>query len=99
MICIKEEAEEEEVMATLLLDCKLEQGHHPETEVRLAGICLEEENCAPAPTSSHSAFILQAHGSDAEQPGLSANQSNPVFTFSSTGANTCECITVMQSQS
>lgn len=30
-------------MATLLLDCKLEQGHHPETEVRLAGICLEEE--------------------------------------------------------
>lgn len=61
VICIKEEPEEEEVMATLLLDCKLEQGHHPETE---------------------------AHGSDAEQPALSASQSNPVFTFSSTGANT-----------
>lgn len=32
VICIKEE--EEEVMATLLLDCKLEQNHRAETEVR-----------------------------------------------------------------
>lgn len=34
VICIKEEPEEEEaVMATLLLDCKLEQNHRAETEV------------------------------------------------------------------
>lgn len=37
VICIKEEPEEEEVMATLLLDCKVEQGHLPEPEVRLMG--------------------------------------------------------------
>lgn len=61
VICIKEEPEEEEeVMATLLLDCKLEQGHHAQTE---------------------------AHSSDTEPPGLSANQSSPVFTFGTAAAN------------
>lgn len=36
VIYIKEEPEEEqEVMATLLLDCHEQQGHQPESEVRL----------------------------------------------------------------
>lgn len=36
MICIKEEPEDEQdVMATLLLDCQVQQGHLPESEVKL----------------------------------------------------------------
>lgn len=36
MICIKEEPEDEqEVMATLLLDCQVQEGHLPESEVRV----------------------------------------------------------------
>ena len=35
VICIKEEPEEEqEVMATLVLDCQVQQGRPPESEVR-----------------------------------------------------------------
>lgn len=35
VICIKEEPEDEqEVMATLLLDCQGQQGHLPESQVR-----------------------------------------------------------------
>lgn len=38
VICIKEEPEDEqEVMATLLLDCQVQEGHLPESEVR-AGV-------------------------------------------------------------
>lgn len=36
VICIKEEPEDEqEVMATLLLDCQGQPGHLPESQVRL----------------------------------------------------------------
>lgn len=38
VMCIKEEPEDEqEVMATLLLDCQMQQGHLPESEVK-AGV-------------------------------------------------------------
>lgn len=56
MICIKEEPEEEEeVMATLLLDCKLEQGHHAQTEVRLPG------NSFPDRTHLLSRYVMIQH--------------------------------------
>ena len=44
VICIKEEPEDEqEVMATLLLDCQVQQDHLPDSEVRL-GMSIKSEN-------------------------------------------------------
>lgn len=61
VICIKEEPEEEEVMATLLLDCKVEQGHLPEPEVRLMEndlICLRDDLCRCLSVISDKCMLL-----------------------------------------
>lgn len=42
MSCIKEE---QEVMATLLLDCQVQQGHLPESEVRQGQNIKSEMSC------------------------------------------------------
>ncbi|XP_068590303.1 pinin [Cebidichthys violaceus] len=62
VICIKEEPEEvQEVMATLLLDCQMQQGHLPESEAqRSVTECLG----LPASQRSHTAAFSSA-GPDA----------------------------------
>lgn len=97
VICIKEEPEEEEVMATLLLDCKVEQGHLPEPEVRLmendswfVSEMISADVRASSQINACFCLMLQAQGSATEPAGPPANLGNPIPTLSSAGPNTCE---------
>lgn len=65
VICIKEEPEDEqEVMATLLLDCQGQQGRLPESQVRL-------EKCQPCSCRSMETCVARQFQNDCESVLLS----------------------------
>ncbi|XP_044072292.1 uncharacterized protein si:ch211-67e16.4 [Siniperca chuatsi] len=71
VICIKEEAEDEqEVMATLLLDCQVQQGHLPESEAQSS---VTEWSGLPASQRNHTTDFSSAEPSNYLMPQPSAS--------------------------